>query len=206
MVERRGDVGRAVVAEVCALEVSVLERVGKVHDAARVDAVLATGDVAELVDGLGQDATAEQGGIVRRVMELGAESGEGDDGAAAVDGGLSEDEVQAWCVQVLVGDAERPASLAGPTCDERVQDAVGAVLSPLGREPLGLELRGSTHDDGRVEALCERLAQCAERACIHGAERLDLDGVPARPLSHDSAGSCSSASAMRIERATSAIG
>src|SRR5690606_20518278 len=76
-----------------ALGVRVGEGAGEVERAAGVGAVPEAGDVAELVDGLGQQAVVEARVAGGLAVELGAEAGDADESAAAVNGGLAEHEV-----------------------------------------------------------------------------------------------------------------
>src|SRR5690606_8366574 len=115
-------------AEVGALGVRVGEGAGEVQCAAGVGAVPEAGDVAELVDGLGEQAVLEARVAGRLAVELGAEAGDADDRAAAVDGGLAEHEVEARDEEVAIEHGEGPDARGPVAVDERIEDDVGAVL------------------------------------------------------------------------------
>src|SRR5690606_16064919 len=118
-------------------------------------AVPEAGDVAELVDGLGQQAVVEARVAGGLAVELGAEAGDADESAAAVNGGLAEHEVEARDEEVAIEHGERPDARRPVAVDEGIEDDVGAVLGAVVVVPVRVWLDGRRDAGTDIETAVE---------------------------------------------------
>lgn len=146
-----------------------------------------SGDVAEFVDGLGEDAVEEAFGVGGRAVERGVEAGDADHGAAPRDGRLAEDEIEPGDEEVDVGDAQAPA-MTPVSDDQGVEDRLGVILRPCVIEPGGVEGDGRADPDGCVEACRDAWSDRVEQGGINVADGDQADEGRALPVSTPAGG------------------
>ncbi len=130
-----------------------------------VRAVFEAGQVAELVDGLGEGAAEQESAAGAAVRSGGGEAAERQDAAAAAERGHAGGGLDAGGADGTVEHGEAPAAVGGWRGDQRLEDGLGPEGGARGVEPLGPERQWQIDDDRRGEAGLEGRSEPLEQLC-----------------------------------------
>lgn len=127
-----------------------------------VRAMPEAGEVAELVDGLGERAAEEEVAAGSGVRKRGRDAAEGQDAAAAADGCHAGGGLDAVGSEEAVDHGEPPAAVGGRLGGQRLEDGLGAAGRARRVEPLGPDRQERVENDRRGEASLEGRSESLE--------------------------------------------